>query len=46
MVPQPCARGASGPAEEETMRALVLQHIACEHPGILRDFMAEDGIVW
>ena len=28
------------------MRALVFQHIACEHPGIFRDLMAEDGIVW
>ena len=28
------------------MRVLVLQHIACEHPGIFRDFMAEDGIKW
>ena len=25
---------------------LVLQHIACEHPGIFRDFLAEDGIAW
>ena len=28
------------------MRLLVFQHIACEHPGRLRDFLAEDGIVW
>jgi GMP synthase-like glutamine amidotransferase len=28
------------------MRVLVFQHIACEHPGILRRFLAEDGIVW
>ena len=28
------------------MRVLVLQHIACEHPGIFRDFMSEDGIEW
>ena len=28
------------------MRALVFQHIAVEHPGIFRDFFAEDGIVW
>ena len=28
------------------MRVLVFQHIACEHPGIFRDFMAEDGIEW
>ena len=28
------------------MRVLVFQHIACEHPGIFRDFMADDGIEW
>jgi len=28
------------------MRILVLQHHAAEHPGIFRDFMAEDGISW
>jgi len=28
------------------MKFLVLQHIAVEHPGILRDFMAADGIRW
>lgn len=28
------------------MRWLVFQHISMEHPGALRDFMAEDGIVW
>jgi GMP synthase-like glutamine amidotransferase len=28
------------------MRILVFQHIACEHPGILRRFLAEDGIGW
>ena len=28
------------------MRILVLQHIACEHPGIMRKFLAEDGIAW
>ena len=28
------------------MRVLVFQHIACEHPGIFRDFMAEDSIEW
>ncbi|MEZ5670173.1 MAG: type 1 glutamine amidotransferase [Alphaproteobacteria bacterium] len=27
-------------------RILVFQHLACEHPGIFRDFMAEDGIAW
>ena len=28
------------------MRFLILQHIEAEHPGILRDFMAEDGVRW
>lgn len=28
------------------MRILVLQHIVVEHPGALRDFMAEDGVAW
>ena len=28
------------------MRFLVLQHIACEHPGIFRKFLAADGITW
>lgn len=28
------------------MKFLVLQHIDVEHPGIFRDFMAADGIVW
>lgn len=28
------------------MRFLVLQHHRDEHPGVLRDFMAEDGAVW
>ena len=28
------------------MRFLVFQHIACEHPGIFRQFFAEDGIEW
>jgi GMP synthase-like glutamine amidotransferase len=28
------------------MRWLVFQHIAIEHPGALRDFLAEDGIAW
>lgn len=27
-------------------RILVLQHIAIEHPGIFRSFLAEDGICW
>lgn len=28
------------------MRFLVFQHIDVEHPGVLRDFMAADGIDW
>ena len=28
------------------MRFLVFQHIACEHPAIFRQFMAEDEIEW
>lgn len=28
------------------MRLLVFQHIACEHPGTLRKFLAEDGVAW
>jgi len=28
------------------MRLLVFQHIDVEHPGILRDFMAADGVAW
>lgn len=28
------------------MRVLVLQHIACEHPGIFRDFWEADGVEW
>ncbi|MGF1625951.1 MAG: type 1 glutamine amidotransferase [Alphaproteobacteria bacterium] len=27
-------------------RILVFQHVACEHPGIFRDFLAEDGVEW
>jgi GMP synthase-like glutamine amidotransferase len=27
-------------------RILVFQHIACEHPGIFRDFLAADGVAW
>ena len=30
----------------KTPRLLVFQHIALEHPGIFRDFLAEDGIAW
>lgn len=28
------------------MNILVFQHIAIEHPGIFRDFLADDGIKW
>lgn len=28
------------------MKLLVFQHIACEHPGIFRRFLQEDGISW
>lgn len=28
------------------MRLLVFQHIDCEHPGIMRRFLAEDGVAW
>ena len=28
------------------MRLLVFQHIACEHPGVFRKFLAEDGVAW
>jgi len=28
------------------VRFLVLQHIACEHPGIFRSFLAADGVAW
>lgn len=28
------------------MRLLVFQHIAIEHPGIWRDFLAADGVAW
>jgi GMP synthase-like glutamine amidotransferase len=28
------------------MRLLVFQHMAIEHPGIFRDFLAADGIAW
>ncbi len=31
---------------ENTMKALVFQHIDIEHPGIFRDFMQEDDIGW
>ncbi|NKB64297.1 MAG: type 1 glutamine amidotransferase [Gammaproteobacteria bacterium] len=28
------------------MRLLVFQHVECEHPGILRKFLAEDNVNW
>ncbi len=28
------------------MKLLVFQHIDCEHPGSLRQFLAQDGIGW
>ena len=28
------------------MRLLVFQHVECEHPGMLRTFLEEDGVVW
>jgi GMP synthase-like glutamine amidotransferase len=28
------------------LRILVFQHIPCEHPGVFRRFLAEDGIAW
>ncbi len=28
------------------LRIVVLQHIACEHPGVFRQFMEADGIRW
>jgi GMP synthase-like glutamine amidotransferase len=28
------------------MRLLVFQHLACEHPGVFRDFLAEDRVRW
>jgi len=28
------------------MKLLVFQHIACEHPGIFRRFLKEDGLTW
>lgn len=27
-------------------RLLVFQHIACEHPGVFRTFLKEDGVAW
>jgi len=26
------------------MRVLIFQHVACEHPGVFRDFMGDDGV--
>ena len=28
------------------MKLLVFQHLACEHPAVLRSFLKEDGISW
>ncbi|NKB77967.1 MAG: type 1 glutamine amidotransferase [Gammaproteobacteria bacterium] len=28
------------------MKLLVFQHVECEHPGILRQFLAEDNVSW
>jgi len=28
------------------MRLLVFQHVACEHPGSLRQYLQEDGVIW
>ena len=28
------------------MRLLVFQHVECEHPGKLRDFLRDDGVEW
>ncbi len=28
------------------MRLLVFQHIECEHPGMLRTYLSEDGVSW
>lgn len=27
-------------------KILVFQHIDCEHPGVFRDFLAEEGVAW
>lgn len=32
--------------QRRDVKVLVFQHIACEHPGIFRDFLAGDGIAW
>jgi len=28
------------------MRLLVFQHVDCEHPGALRNYLAQDGVTW
>ena len=28
------------------MKVLVFKHIACEHPGVFRQFFTESGIAW
>jgi GMP synthase-like glutamine amidotransferase len=35
-----------GAGSNTAMRIIVFQHLAVEHPGIFRDFMAADGISW
>ena len=42
----PCGRPANRETDTMTERFLVLQHVDVEHPGIFRDFMHADGIVW
>jgi GMP synthase-like glutamine amidotransferase len=37
---------AGGRAVGNVMRILVFQHIACEHPGIFREFLQSDGVGW
>lgn len=39
-------QGTSGWDNVPAMKLLVFQHIDCEHPGIFRQFLAEDGIAW
>lgn len=33
-------------SKTDVMKLLVFQHIDCEHPGVLRSFLEEDGIGW
>ena len=39
-------RRAAASRTMDKMRLLVFQHIDCEHPGVLRKFLAEDGVEW